>query len=465
MRTAPALVALGAVAVSALTTTHEAQACGGCFVPPAETQSGSVITDERMIFRVTPQASTLYDEIRYAGNPQTFAWVLPIHGTVSVGLSSDIVFAAMDAVTSPTIISPPQPQCPSCSCSAAASGFSGSNGGGSGSGSGGGVNVLGQATVGPYETVQLQSTDSHALDNWLTANGYAIPADIAPVLAAYVSEGFDFLALKLSPGQGVSSMRPVRVTSSGASLSLPLRMVAAGTGATVGVTLWVVGDGRYEPQNFKSFIISPDELVWDWSTQQSNYAAVRAGKEATLDNAAWQIESALQLLPYAIENAVLAGSASDNYLPVPATGGGAEGGAGQSAEEVQQQDLATLFPGGNQGSVWVTRMRSDLARAALASDLVLQAAADQSALSNDYPVTRSINAPACPPVPASCCGAGGGSPSGGPFGIGEEAAATNGRGSGCSTSPDERGGGTGVLVLAGLAGATVLLKRGRRRGA
>ena len=41
-------------------------------------------------------------------------------------------------------------------------------------------------------------------------------------------------------------MRPIRVTTQGASLALPLRMAAVGTGATVGITLWVVSDGRYE---------------------------------------------------------------------------------------------------------------------------------------------------------------------------------------------------------------------------
>ena len=98
--------------------------------------------------------------------------------------------------------------------------------------------------------MQLHSTDASALDNWLAQNGFAIPADVVPVINQYVTEGFDFLAMKLLPNQGVQAMRPVRVTSPGASLSLPLRMAAIGTGATVGISIWVVADGRYEPQNF-----------------------------------------------------------------------------------------------------------------------------------------------------------------------------------------------------------------------
>ena len=64
-----------------------------------------------------------------------------------------------------------------------------------------------------------------------TVNRTSIPtaSEAAAKLAdgaidAYVAEGSDFLVMKLVPGQGVDSMRPVRVTSPGAGLTLPLRM-------------------------------------------------------------------------------------------------------------------------------------------------------------------------------------------------------------------------------------------------
>ncbi len=471
MRSGLVLLALGVAAVSTFAGAHQARACGGCFHGPS--QSGDVITDERMIFRVTPQSSTLYDEISYSGNPQSFAWVLPIHGTVTVGLSSDILFQAIDAVTVPTIIAPNPPQCSSCSCGAQGATNAGSgSGSSSGGGFGGGVNVLSQQTVGPYETVQLQSSNPNALNAWLTANGYGVPADIQPVVDAYVQEGFDFLALKLAPGQGVNAMRPVRVTTAGAGLTLPLRMVAAGTGATVGVTFFIVGDGRYEPQNMQKFTISPSELVWDWSTQESNYTTVRAQKEASFHNAAWQIESAMQMSPYQIESPVLNDLASQDYLPIPASDadaggdGGSGSGAGETADQVRQDDLSTLFPGGDQAEVFVTRFRSDLSRAALANDLVLQAATDQSQLSNIYNVTQSVNAPSCPAVPNPCppCDFGGGSSGGGVFGGGN--GVSNGgssNSSGCSTSPDEGSGANGGVILAGLVAAALFLGRGRRR--
>jgi hypothetical protein len=466
------LGALGVAAFSLAATADDARACGGCF--HGSTQSGSVITDHRMIFRVSQQQTTLYDEIEYQGNPASFAWVLPIHGQVAVGLSSDIVFASLEAATQTTIESPFLPSCPSCSCG---NGFGG--GGSSGSSSGGGtpapVNVISQSTVGPYDTVQLQSTDPNALDAWLAANGFVIPADVQPVIAAYVNEGFDFLALRLAPGQGVQAMRPVSVTATGAGLSLPLRMVSAGTGATVGITLWVVADGRYAPQNFNSFTIAGSELTWDWAANDSDYTTIRAQKEAALGNAAWQIESSLDLSPYQIENAVLADPADQDYLPIPAPDAGADAGAAQTADQVRQADLGTLFPG-SQASVRITRMRADLSRAALATDLVLAASSDQSPMSNQYQVTKSVNAPQCPPVPNPCPPCGGSSSGGssgsssgfvggtGPGGVTSKPASPGSESFSCAaTSAESSGVPWTELGLAGLLGFALVRSRLRRK--
>jgi hypothetical protein len=453
------LVGSAALALVA-TTARDARACGGCFQPPS--QSGDVITDEKMIFRITPQATTLYDEIEYSGSPQSFGWVLPIRGTVTVGLSSDILFSSLDTATKTTIYGPNLPSCPSCGCyngGAAAPG-----GSGSGSSSGGGVTVLSQQTVGPYDTVQLASTNPTALNDWLSANGYVVPSGFQPTIAAYVSEGYDFLALKLAPGQGVSAMRPVRVTTPGAGVQLPLRMVAAGTGATVGVTVWVVSDGRYEPSNMAHFTIDASELTWDFSTSQSNYTTVRQGKEAAGKFATWQIESSIDVAAYQIEGPVLADAADQDYLP---TGDADAGSGGETADQVRSDDLATFFPGGDQSSVRVTRMRADLAHTALATDLIVQPSADQSQLSNSIYVTNAANAPTCPPVQDPCppCDYGsstgsGGSSSGGVFGLGGTSGGSHG--GGCATVQSSGGGGL-ELLLGGLGMVALVGSRARRR--
>ena len=396
-------LALGVVtAVSAVTFAgpRKASACGGCFHPP--TQTVTDITDERMLLSVSSTQSTLYDQIAYSGSPSNFAWVLPIHGVVTVGLSADVLFDSIDALTA-TQINPPPQNCPSPNCAFAGAGaplLAASADAGAGV-----VTVLAQANVGPYATVQLHSTDSSALDNWLTQNGYNVSAAVQTILDAYVTEGFDFLAMKLLPNQGVQAMRPVRVTTSGASLSLPLRMASVGTGAITGITIWVVADGRYEPQNFPFFHIDDSQLVWDWSSNISNYTTLRVQEEADLKNAGWEIESSIALNQQVITNVILSGGqyygnglsssspvdATLDYLPVGDPDAGAADGGYESAEQVRDDDINTLFAGLSGSTHRFTRIRSDIAQTAMTTDFVLQAAADQSELSNIRTVTQAVN--------------------------------------------------------------------------
>ncbi|HEY8090205.1 MAG TPA: DUF2330 domain-containing protein [Polyangiaceae bacterium] len=409
MRTRSAFFALAALPVLALVAPRDARACGGCFGPPTETDD--VVTDHRMVLSVSPQQTTLYDEIKYSGSPSSFAWVLPISGQVTIGISADAVFDTLDSLSA-TTVSPPPVTCPGppegCAQFAAPSG-SADVGGGSSSG---GVNVTNAQVVGPYQTVQLQSTDAKALDNWLTTNGYAITADIEPVIAAYVQQGSDFLAMKLVPGAGVQSMRPVRVSFQGASPTLPLRMVAAGTGATVGITLWIVGDGRWEPSNFPWFRIDDSELVWDWSKSDSNYTTLEQQKEAAANNATWEVQASLDENIASVSSQIqsisqygyyggssggssgVGGGASgaDNYEPIAASGSN----PGETADQVEQDDVTALFTGIQNGQFRLTRLRADLARAALANDLQLQAATDQGVLTNVRVAAQSANGPLCP---------------------------------------------------------------------
>src|SRR5438105_13407404 len=101
------LLSAAVMGAGLLASARDADACGGCFGP---SQTVTVVTDHRMILSVSPQQTTLYDQIKYQGDPASFAWVLPIHGTVDVGLSADVLFASLDAITQTTIRPPPR-QC------------------------------------------------------------------------------------------------------------------------------------------------------------------------------------------------------------------------------------------------------------------------------------------------------------------------------------------------------------------
>lgn len=451
-----------AVAAATVAFERDAEACGGCFLG----ENPSVVTDHRMVLSIAKDQTTLYDQIRYQGDPGSFAWVLPIAGTVDVGLSSDTLFNILDQQTQTRIQPPPQncPQPPD-GCYDNRGGFAAPSAASGGGEDAGGVDVLKRETVGPYETVQLQSTDPTALESWLTKNGFKISDPIKPVIAAYVAGKYNFLALKLVPGKGVQDMRPVRVTTQGATAVLPLRMVAAGAGASVGITLWVVGEGRYEPQNFPDFYIKTDEITWSWAQSKSNYTDLRAQKTTAGGGRIWELESSSSVYPSNISSQLMYSTGYPTYLPdggtTPPPGGytpitDEQGNVLMTADQARQADVSTLFHGLPQQSARVTRLRADLAYQALDADLVMTASQDQTELPTFRQLTRESDQPICPVY--SGCEQTGTAPR-------DQAiaqTASNGGGSACATAPTRNGQGW-LAAGAGFAGLALVNAFRRRR--
>lgn len=382
------VLAISALSLASVIDTSNASACGGCIVVETE---NTQVSSHRMILSISNTQTTLWDQIKYTGNPSSFAWVLPIKGQVDIGLSSDAMFETLDVLTQTTISSPV------INCGSPCGPFAGgsdSNGGSTGSG-GGGVVVIAEKVVGPYATVQLAANDPAALKDWLTMNGYFLPADVAPVVDAYLAEGFGFLAMKLVPGQGIDSMRPVRVTSPGAVPTLPLRMVAAGTGAITPITLFVMGEGRYDPTNFPTFEVDPNKLIWNWDTSSSNYKDLRAEGFATANGKTWLMEAAEPMSSYSIEWPLKDLVTYDQ----PNSGYGDD--MGLMASEELTADLEALYGTLDPNSFWVSRMYAELPRSALATDLIIGAAANQANVTRYFQVNQTVGtAPSCPPQPA-----------------------------------------------------------------
>jgi len=370
-----------------------AHACGGCVVPPDQ---DTQVTGHRMILSLSKTQTTLYDQIEYAGNPESFAWFLPIAGEVKIGLSSDAMFAFLGDA-SQVVIYPPPLQCVSSSFGdqGLATAEDSSDSDGVYVPAEQDVNVIAQEVVGPYETVQLEAKTPGALTMWLESHGYAVPDDVQPIITAYQQEGFGFLAMKLVPGEGVTSMRPVRVTTPGGGLALPLRMVAAGTGAFTPVTLHVVSEGRYEMANRPNLQVPRNLLVWDWEESSSNYRVLR---DRMVDNSAgfgWLTESAAPFTKQALVNRA---TAIINNTPGTTGWGIPEKDITELDDAVA--DLDTLFAGMSENSTWLTRMYARLSRPALAEDLVLGAARSQEQ------VPRFLQARAWVGEPPPCNGGG-----------------------------------------------------------
>jgi MYXO-CTERM domain-containing protein len=321
-----------ALAAMALVQPRNAEACGGCFHPENDV-GGSVVTDHRMVFEITSKETILWDQVRYAGDPSEFAWVLPVRAGARIELSRGEWIAALDAATR-TTVDGPRPVCPpttttssgrsSSSSSSSSSSGSSSSGGGCGGGytptsetaagvgNGGttsddsssstnptftgddNVDVVAQSSIGPYQAVTIRASGSTGITQWLKSNGFAVPASMMPVIDGYIAQKLDFIALRLAPNQGVQAMRPIRVVTPGADTTLPLRMVAAGVGATVGLTLWVIGEGRYETQNFPNAPVDWRSLAWDVTQRRSNRTILEAAALASNGGRSWITEAAIR---------------------------------------------------------------------------------------------------------------------------------------------------------------------------
>jgi hypothetical protein len=441
LRLLPAVV-LALAAVAQLHAIPEAAACGGCFPPPTQT---TVVNAHRMALSVSSVQTVLWDQIQYSGEPTEFAWVLPIKPGGYIQVSSDAWFETLDAATTVRVVAP------SFSCGGGSSGFGcGASADGlaaADEAGGGGVTVLHRGTVGPYDTVTVTTDTPGALNTWLEDNGFAVDPETQPVIDAYVAEDFDFIALKLSPGSDVKEMKPVRVITPGASPTLPLRMVAAGTGANVAITLFTIAEARLAPGNFESVEVPLDLVSWNFITQESNYPALRQQTLAAVGGNAF-------LSPYAQKGALLSPTTSPNapFGVTYTTSGSVSPVDTIAAAYVQQglangettdascaeefaglagstlrvdnpcppgvpfndpscdvgvpadridarvfacgplDDLAIAFIGLHPRDVWLTRMEGDLPRAALATDLEIIPAVKQELADNYIRARVGVNA-------------------------------------------------------------------------
>ena len=450
----------------AMSHANDASACGGCFhEPPIQQSETTQVTGHKMILSVSNMQTTLWDQISYMGDPSSFAWVLPIKGIVNVGLSSDALFQTLAGATqvnvsSPVINCPSPPFCGGPG-SSSTGGFEGSGGAGGGPPT---VTVTAQSVVGPYETVQLHSSDPAALTGWLTAHNFVIPDDVKPIIDDYVGEGFDFLALKLVPGKAVTAMRPVRVTMPGGSPVLPLRMVAAGTGVITPVSLWVMGEGRYEPTNMPSFTLHSDQLVWDWDSMSSNYSMLKKTTFDVSQGKAWLTEAAEPFSPYYLQESL---SGLAEFDPINS---GYADEMGNGAPAALQADLAALQGTLDPSSLWITRLHSELSRQALLTDLTLGASSDQTAVNRFLQATTTKGtAPTCPqfpPCPSSGNGGGVSTGGGGAFPTGRwdvwsNIEGGNKAGGGCAMTQD--GGFSSTLGALSVLAALALVRRRRSR--
>ncbi len=253
-------------AVFITSITPPAHACG-CLSPPIPAVSDDAFAvnqqAEQIIFEVEPGFVTAHVLIRYAGEPDKFAWIVPVPDVPVLSLSESITFALVDQATAPSIQVAVQSLCPSpeyrcqyhppptgCFGSGAggsggsAGGFSADGGlgsGGAAGGSGGGVNVIDRQQIGAYDTVTFGAGDAGAAVAWLNAEGFIVNDTMTPFMQGYIDAGMLFVASKLVPGAGVDQIRPLRMKYAASNPMIPLKLTAVAAEPHLTVTSYIFG--------------------------------------------------------------------------------------------------------------------------------------------------------------------------------------------------------------------------------
>jgi hypothetical protein len=274
----PGLGSLGACVAALLLSallSQRAHAFGGFWSAPsaAVKQAG-----EAIVFVDNPDSTvTAIIQIQYAGPAQKFAWVIPVPGMPTVGVSSNTLFARLDAATAPEYWvevahedSCAQPDAPQLTADG------GTDAAPSGPGSTSApIQVIDQGSVGPYDYVDIAVDPSlddpaQAASDWFTQNGYDLTGIESSVLRPYLSDGLNLLAFRLSKDKAAGAIRPVVLTYQGERPTIPIRPTAVAAQDDMGIQVWVIGPSQAVPQNYKSLVL--DDALIDWWSVRSYVA-------------------------------------------------------------------------------------------------------------------------------------------------------------------------------------------------
>jgi RNAse (barnase) inhibitor barstar len=261
----------------------EASACGGFFCNQSQPVNQAA---EGIIFADNGDGTvTAVIEIQYQGPSTSFSWLLPISSVsiADIGVASELALQRLQRATNPlyTLNTKVEGTCkqdsqrnstPSVGGSTSAPGSNQSSGD-----NGTGVTVAASGSVGPYDIKVIKfdaslAEPADAAVSWLTMNGYDVPDGAAKLLGPYLQSGLELLALKLTKGADVGSIRPIVLTYPGTQASIPIKLTAVAANPDMGVLTWVLGPSRAVPENYLSLELNEARL--NWFNASSNYNAV-----------------------------------------------------------------------------------------------------------------------------------------------------------------------------------------------
>ncbi len=232
-------------------------------------------TGETILFRLHDGRVEAHVQIAYNGDPETFAWLVPVQALPEVRAGSAQLFNNLLAGTVPTYTMDFQPSngcgVPNTGAMACGGGFAVAELGGSDQSADGGFpepptddgpDVLDRGVAGAFQFVVISGDDIEEITDWLDRNGFAQDEDAPPILQEYLDEGFLFLALKLRAGAGVDEIHPIAFDYEGDEPCLPIRLTRIAAEDDMGIRAFFLGEARAAPTNYLHLVLNHTAISW-----------------------------------------------------------------------------------------------------------------------------------------------------------------------------------------------------------
>lgn len=225
---------------------------------PALADGGFFVLDpSRDIQQPAQKAIILYEnnredlilQVKYEGDADKFAWVIPVPNYPDVDVSEPELFQELAELTMVTVYS----------------------GGGFGCGPMAAppqVEVWEEKVVGPYDVAILSASSSEALINWLNANGYFFPEEGNEIVDSYITETEEwyFVATKINTeaeatGLAEGTIQPLKLSFDSDEIFYPLHITSLSSDRCE-VLLYVFADQKVVPREYQYLSLNTPEQVY-----------------------------------------------------------------------------------------------------------------------------------------------------------------------------------------------------------
>ncbi|MCK4785571.1 MAG: DUF2330 domain-containing protein [Desulfobacteraceae bacterium] len=197
------------------------------------------------IFQPSQKAIILYENnredlilaVKYEGNADEFAWVIPVPNYPDIDVSDPDLFWELSQITTEDLPVRlgcarfiPLPLSPA-------------------------VEVLERTIISPYDVAILSAQDPTALVDWLNSNGYSFPEEGEKILDDYITKEWYFVATRINTeeeatGLEVGTIEPLKLSFESDEIIYPLRITSLSSKASE-VLLYVFADQKVVPREYQ----------------------------------------------------------------------------------------------------------------------------------------------------------------------------------------------------------------------